>query len=129
MDPAVLGKPLSRTTMPAVTQLERSYTDTIVHLHFPAVELRFYRIPNGRDILTSVEVDSERSDLPLGIGVGTSAARLDGVFGGAERRRTVGDSLFLSYTVHTGDENGVPEVGVVLLSGTVRRIVWAFPVD
>jgi hypothetical protein len=129
VDHAVLGKAQSRTATTAVTPLERSYTDSIVHLHYFAVELRFYRIPNGRDILTSVVVDSERSDLPLGVGVGTSLAKLDSVFGNAERRRTVGDSLFLSYTVHTGDENGEPDFGFVLLSGTVRRVVWAFPVD
>src|SRR5262245_30710687 len=126
IDPAVLGKPLSRTTTPAITPLERSYTDSIVHLHFPAIELRSYRIPKGRDILTLVAVDSERPDLPFGMGIGTSATRLDSVFGSAERRRTVADSLFLSYTVHTGDENGEPEIGFVLLAGTVRRGVWAF---
>ena len=126
---AALGKLLSRTATPAVTPLERSYTDSIVHLHFSAVELLFYRIPNGRDILTSVAVDSERPDLPFGVGVGTPAAKVDSVLGSTERRRTASDSLFLSYTVHTGDENGEPEFGFVLLSGIVRRVVWAFPVD
>ena len=126
---AVLGKPRSRTATPAVTPLERSYTDSIIQLHFPSEALRFYRIPNGRDILTSVVVDSERSGLPLGVGVGTAAARLDSLFGSAESRRTAGDSLFVSYTVHTGDENGEPEFGFVLLSGTVRRVVWSFPID
>ena len=117
------GKPFSETIKPIENIHVKGQMDEVHTARYEGAVVAYYRVvPDKRNILSRLELTSEKVTLPFGLQVGVSQATVVRTLG---KPTTIKDDL-LEYTF---EDPYSQTVAFKISNGVVQTITWTFEID